>query len=63
MPNESHKNDYEIGEHDERDLEDAPDIVETIADGHQPRSLTVRRLLKGIPNAWQDQRTLFGFTK
>ena len=41
----------------------APDIVETIADGRQPRSLTVKRLLKGIPNAWQDQRALFGFTK
>ena len=40
----------------------APDIVETIADGRQPRSLTVKRLLKGIPTAWQDQRALFGFT-
>ena len=41
----------------------APDIVEAIAEGRQPRTLTVKRLLKGIPNAWQGQRALFGFTK
>ena len=27
----------------------APDVVETIVDGRQPRSMTVRRLLQGVP--------------
>jgi hypothetical protein len=40
----------------------APDIVEAIVEGRQPRSLTVRRLLQGIPCAWADQRTALGFT-
>jgi hypothetical protein len=40
----------------------APDIVETIVEGRQPRSLTVKLLLRGIPLAWSDQRTVFGFT-
>jgi site-specific DNA recombinase len=40
----------------------APDIVEAIVEGRQPRSLTVKRLLQGIPCAWPEQRTVFGFT-
>ena len=39
----------------------APDIVEAIVEGRQPRSLIVKRLLQGIPWAWQEQRTAFGF--
>jgi hypothetical protein len=39
----------------------APDIVEAIVKGRQPRALTVRRLLEGIPLAWSEQRTQFGF--
>jgi ParB-like chromosome segregation protein Spo0J len=39
----------------------APDIVEAIVEGRQPRTLTVRRLLQGIPLAWSDQRAGFGF--
>jgi hypothetical protein len=39
----------------------APDIVEAIVEGRQPRALTVRRLLQGIPCAWADQRKVFGF--
>jgi hypothetical protein len=39
----------------------APDIVEAIVEGRQPRSLTVKCLLQGIPYAWQEQRTTFGF--
>jgi DNA invertase Pin-like site-specific DNA recombinase len=39
----------------------APDIVEAIVEGRQPRSLTVKRLLQGIPCAWQEQRTAFNF--
>jgi site-specific DNA recombinase len=40
----------------------APDIVEAIVEGRQPRSLTVKQLLKGIPCAWPEQRAAFGFT-
>jgi hypothetical protein len=40
----------------------APDIVEAIVEGRQPRSLTVKRLLQKIPCAWQDQGVAFGFT-
>ena len=39
----------------------APDIVEAIIEGRQPRSLTVKRLLQRIPCAWPDQRAAFGF--
>jgi hypothetical protein len=39
----------------------APDI-EAIMQGRQPRSLTVKRLLQGIPCAWSEQRAAFGFT-
>jgi hypothetical protein len=38
----------------------APDIVEAIIEGRQPRSLTVKLLLRGIPLAWSDQRNAFG---
>jgi hypothetical protein len=39
----------------------APDIVEAIVEGRQPRSLTVKRLLQGIPCTWSEQRAVFGF--
>jgi site-specific DNA recombinase len=39
----------------------APDIVEAIIEGRQPRPLTVKRLLQGVPCVWADQRTAFGF--
>jgi len=35
----------------------APDIVETIVEGRQPRSLTVKRLLQGIPCVGQISAT------
>jgi hypothetical protein len=38
----------------------APDIVEAIAEGRQPRTLTVKLLLQGIPLDWSDQRAAFG---
>jgi site-specific DNA recombinase len=41
----------------------APDIVETIIEGRQPRSMTVKRLLQGIPCVWADQRAAFGFAR
>jgi site-specific DNA recombinase len=37
----------------------APDLIEAIVDGRQPRSMTVKRLLKGIPSSWADQRAAF----
>jgi site-specific DNA recombinase len=37
----------------------APDIVEAIVEGRQPRTLTVKLLLKGIPLDWSDQRAAF----
>ena len=39
----------------------APDIVEAIVEGRQPRSMTVKRLLQGVPCVWADQRAAFGF--
>src|SRR5262249_44677212 len=41
----------------------APDIVEAIIEGHQPRSMTVKRLLRSIPCAWADQRAAIGFAR
>jgi hypothetical protein len=38
----------------------APDIVEAIVEGRQPRTLTVKLLLEGIPLDWCDQRAAFG---
>jgi len=35
----------------------APDIVEAIMDGHQPRSLLLGDLLDGVPASWKDQRS------
>jgi hypothetical protein len=39
----------------------APDIVESIAEGRQPRGLTLNRLLCPVPLAWAEQRQRFGF--
>ncbi len=39
----------------------APDIVEAIVEGRQPRILTVKLLLRGIPLDWANQRAAFGF--
>ena len=41
----------------------APDIVEAIVEGRQPRSMTVKRLLHGVPCVWADQRAAFGFAR
>ena len=38
----------------------APDIMEAIIEGRQPRTLTVKLLLRGIPLDWADQRAAFG---
>ncbi len=41
----------------------APDIVQTIVDGRQPRhlSLSMRGRLGKVPLDWQEQRVMFGF--
>jgi hypothetical protein len=39
----------------------APDIVEAIAEGRQPRALTLQRLLNPISLAWAEQRRCLGF--
>jgi hypothetical protein len=42
----------------------APDIIQAILDGCQPRNLTSDKLLthSRLPLAWHDQRTALGFT-
>jgi DNA invertase Pin-like site-specific DNA recombinase len=39
----------------------APDIVEAILDGRQPRDLTFEKLTRNIPLSWVEQRCQFGF--
>lgn len=39
----------------------SPSIKEAILDGIQPRTLTLSRLMKGIPLCWQEQARLYGF--
>jgi hypothetical protein len=40
-----------------------PTSSRAIVEGRQPRSLTVKLLLHGIPLAWSDQRVAFGFSE
>jgi hypothetical protein len=40
----------------------APDIVEAILDGRQPRTLELQSLLKPLPPDWGAQRKRLGFT-
>lgn len=39
----------------------APDIVEAILDGHQPRTLQLADLMDDMPVQWERQREMFGF--
>jgi len=39
----------------------APDIVEAILDGRQPRTLELQTLLKPLPSDWNAQRKRLGF--
>jgi hypothetical protein len=34
----------------------APDLVEMIVEGSEPNSLSLRRLMKGFPIRWDEQR-------
>ena len=38
----------------------APDIVEMILNGTEPKTLTMAKLRKGFPDDWNEQRKLFG---
>ena len=38
----------------------APDIMEAILNGAEPRAFTLSRLRKGFPDDWGEQRKLFG---
>jgi hypothetical protein len=39
----------------------APDIIEAILNGRQPKTMSLARLQRTFPNAWTDQRKHFGF--
>ena len=41
----------------------APDIVESIAKGHQPSELTAQRIkrLSPLPSNWEEQRSILGY--
>jgi hypothetical protein len=41
----------------------APDIVETILDGRQPRTLQLADLMDDMPVEWDRQRERFGVAK
>lgn len=38
----------------------APDIVESILDGRQPRTISLANLMEPFPNSWKEQRKRFG---
>jgi site-specific DNA recombinase len=40
----------------------APDIVEAIMEGRQPRDLTFKKLCSNIPFSWAEQRRQLGFS-
>ncbi len=40
----------------------APDIVEAILEGRQPRDLTFKKLCSNSPLSWTEQRRHFGFS-
>ena len=39
----------------------APDITMAILDGRQPRGLSMNAMVKDVPEAWGEQRTLWEF--
>jgi hypothetical protein len=41
----------------------APDIVEAILEGRQPRDLSFKKLCNDIPLSWTEQRKQFGFSR
>jgi hypothetical protein len=41
----------------------APEIVEAILDGRQPKGLKLAELLRNTPLSWEEQRRLWSFCK
>jgi hypothetical protein len=41
----------------------APDIVEAILDGRQPKGLRLAEMLGSGPLAWEEQRSVWGFAR
>jgi len=41
----------------------APDIIEAVLDGTQPRTLTLQNIVRGFPISWTEQRALYGFSE
>ena len=41
----------------------APDIIEAVLDGAQPRTLTLQNIVRGFPVSWKEQRALYGFSE
>src|ERR687892_1350308 len=41
----------------------APDIVEALLDGRQPKGLRLAEVLGNAPLAWKEQRDLWGFSR
>ena len=41
----------------------APDIIQAIMNGTQPRALTLQNVIRGFPVSWREQRDMFGFAK
>ena len=41
----------------------APDIIEAVLNGTQPRTLTLQNVIRGFPVSWREQRELFGFAR
>ncbi len=41
----------------------APDIIQSIMNGTQPRTLTLQNVIRGFPVSWREQRDMFGFAK
>ena len=39
----------------------APDLVEAILDGHQPRDLSLETLRRPLPTEWSEQERLLSF--
>ncbi len=41
----------------------APDIIEAVLEGTQPRTLTLQNIVRGFPISWKEQRAQFGFNE
>ena len=39
----------------------APDIVQAILDGREPSGVSLERLVRTLPDVWEEQRHVLGF--